>query len=70
MNADLMDVRVTGRGQSLVQLHMLSQAARAWVEEKVDAEPYMFLGDAVCVEHRYVDDIISGMLDAGLVVED
>lgn len=62
------DVRVIAAG-NLVQLFLNTASAKAWVHDNVDAPDYMWLGgDCVCVEHRYVEDIIAGMQDAGLEV--
>jgi hypothetical protein len=62
------DVRIIGAG-NLVQLFLNTPEAHAWVKENVDAPDYLWLGnDSFCVEPRYVNDIVAGMIDAGLEV--
>lgn len=44
--------------------------AREWIEENVGTEPWQWLGDALAVDHRYIEDLELGMLDAGLTTDD
>jgi hypothetical protein len=62
------DVRITGWGSTIIQFHLLTDTAKAWVDNNVDPEA-QFLGDALCVEPRYATDIFDGMLTDGLVLE-
>lgn len=48
-------------------LHPLTDAARKWIAEHIGAEAQRF-GEAVVVEHRYICDIIDGILADGLEV--
>jgi hypothetical protein len=57
-----------GGGGSIYTLTPLSEAAREWINENVQAEDCMWLGHSLCVEHRYIADIVKGMRDAGLIV--
>lgn len=61
------DALVSGGG-SIYQLTPLSEAAKAWISENVQAEGFMWMGSSLCVEHRYIADIVQGMQDAGLEV--
>lgn len=61
------DVIVSGHG-SVVSFQLVSQAARDWVEEFVQAESWQFLGNSLCVDWRYADGLKDAALDAGLVV--
>ena len=61
------DVTVSGSG-TIYLLHLQTLAAFAWVEDHVVGER-QFLGDALAVEHRYVADIVAGMLEGGLELE-
>lgn len=45
----------------------LTQAASDWIEENV-SEDRQYFGNALAVEHRFVGDIIAGMLSAGLEI--
>ena len=40
--------------------------ARAWFDESVQAEPWQRFGRGITVEHRYVQDILVGLEEAGL----
>lgn len=48
-------------------LRPLTPAAYGWIDANL-AEDYLSFGDAVVVEHRYISDIASGILGAGLQV--
>lgn len=43
-----------------------SDVAKDWLKEHVD-ENAMWHGNGVAVEHRYVDDILLGMAEDGLL---
>ena len=51
--------------QTVFCLCPLTPEAKQWIEENVNYESYQKLGDAVCIEHRYIADIVSGLLEAG-----
>lgn len=59
------DVRVRDAG-SIVQFFLLTQKAKDWVRENVESEGWQWMGQALCVDHRYATDLINGMLEAGL----
>ena len=61
------DIRLSDAG-SLVQFEPLTDAAKEWISEFVEAEPYMWLGNRLCVESRYAEEISNAMAEAGLVV--
>lgn len=60
------DFEVSGGG-TVYLLHPLTRAAHAWVEEHLPTDA-MRLGDAVVVEHRYIRDIVGGVVRDGLAV--
>lgn len=62
------DALVSGGG-SIFQITPLSDAAKAWIDANVEAEGYMWMGSSLCVEHRYIADIVAGMQSAGLKVK-
>ena len=63
------DVEVTNNG-SLFTFRLLTDAAKAWVEENVHIEDYMWMGDSTFhCEPRYAGDITNGMQAEGLVVQ-
>lgn len=48
-------------------LRPLSTDAFAWIDENLSADRQMF-GNAVAIEHRYIQPILVGIHEAGLVV--
>jgi hypothetical protein len=61
-----MDIALADHG-SIVLLAPVSDAGREWCSEWID-DAGMRTGSAYVVEHRYVDAIVDGMIDAGLDV--
>lgn len=53
---------------SIWLFRLQTDAAREWVAECVDPDAQYF-GNALAVEHRYVDNLTVGMIEDGLVVE-
>lgn len=60
------DVTLSGSG-SVYLFHLLTEAARDWVDTHVSTDRQMF-GAALAVEHRYVADLAQGMRADGLSV--
>lgn len=52
--------------QTVYGIAPVSPAALAWLQENVTAESWQWLGGALVIEHRYIDDILAGIADAGL----
>jgi len=52
---------------SLFLFHLLTDAARSWVETHVTGEHTMY-DDSLVVEHRYAEDLAAGMIRDGLEV--
>ena len=61
------DVQLANHG-SVSMLTPRSEAAKVWVAENLPADAMTF-GDAIVIEHRFVEGIASGMLNAGLSIE-
>ena len=61
------DVHVINHG-SVVAFHLISQNAKTFVDENVQAEGWQFMGDALCVDHRFAGDLAEGMRENGLVL--
>ena len=59
------DVRVTNHG-TIFAVELESRAARSWWKDHVIEG--MEFGTAKIVEHRYIKDIVNGMLEDGLAV--
>lgn len=64
--APVPDVRITGGG-TVYLFELLTEHARAWVNENVSAERQMF-GRGLAVEHRYAAVLAGGMQADGLLV--
>lgn len=59
------DINVVFHG-TIVQFFLNTPAAKAWFEDNApDALPF---GSTVCVETRFAEDILNGMLNDGLEV--
>lgn len=62
------DVEWRGEG-SMYQVRAVTKTAKDWVAENVQLEGWQYMGEWFAVEHRYIDNLVTGMLDAGLNVE-
>jgi hypothetical protein len=60
------DVEVENHG-SILLVRPLTPVAQDWIAENVGGDPQWWAGAIAC-EPRYVDDLVAGMADAGLVV--
>ena len=60
------DFEVQNEG-TIYLLRPLTPAARAWVAGYIPDDAQYF-GDAVVVEHRYIRDIVAGIVADGLTV--
>lgn len=64
-----MDIRVENEG-TITLLHPQTPAGTEWVEENIGQDNgFQPQWPTVVVEHRYVRDIIDGMIRDGLEVE-
>lgn len=61
------DVSISGSG-TLYLFHLNTNAARDWVQEFV-SEDRQFFGNALAVEHRFVEDLAAALSQDGLAVE-
>jgi hypothetical protein len=52
---------------SIFLLHPFTYAAQEWITENISPDRIMF-GDAVVVEHRFILNLIEGILADGLEV--
>jgi len=52
-------------GGSVFLIRPLTDAARDWLEAHTDGT---WFGGALAVEHRYVESLVAGMREDGLVV--
>jgi hypothetical protein len=61
------DFRVIDGG-SVFLLTPLTPSGQQWVEDNLPAEALRYAG-AIAIEHRYIDPIVEGLMDAGLTLE-
>ena len=62
-----MDVRIRDEG-SVVAFTLETEAAKTWVKENLETEPWQWLGESLVIDHRMSGPIIDGMMSAGLEV--
>ena len=55
---------------SLFLLRPLNSSAKNWMNDHLpmDSEETQFWGDAIVIESRFVGDIVTGIIDDGLVL--
>lgn len=62
------DIKVWREG-TVVAFEVRTERAREWVAEHVQLESWQWIGTAFAVEHRFAEDLIEGMSEAGLILE-
>jgi hypothetical protein len=53
---------------SFYMLYPISTEGSLWIEENVDSDEVTHFGGGIPVEHRYVQELTAGALEAGLSV--
>ena len=61
-----MDIRIANHG-SLFTATPVTDAGRDWIDENVGGETQWWCGGLV-VEHRFIDNLVDGMVGDGLEV--
>ena len=61
------DISVTGGG-TVYLVDWLTAKGKAWIAENLPDDAQR-MGESVVVEHRYIGDIVRGMVDDGLLVQ-
>ena len=61
------DFSVNNQG-NIFLLTAKSEAGQEWIAEYIGGDVQMF-GDAIVVDHRYISDIVQGIMEDGLTVE-
>lgn len=61
------DLSVQNEG-TIFLLRPLTDAGAAWIGENLVAEDVQWFGDALCVEHRYIGEIVQAAQEYGLGV--
>lgn len=63
----VVDVSVSNHG-SVILFAPLTDKAREWINDNVQAEGWQFFGGSLAVEPRFAFELTQGMKDAGLEV--
>ena len=53
--------------QTIFGLEPITEEAKTFIDENVHSEPYQWLGKVLVIEHRYIADIVTGMIEEGLI---
>lgn len=53
---------------SIYLLRPMNDRAKQYLKATVDAEPYMYFGEALAVERRYISEIVRGAIEDGYIV--
>jgi hypothetical protein len=61
------DLRFEHHG-SVVLIRPLTPEGRDWIETNVETEGWQWFGGAVAAEPRYIENVVLGAVEAGLVV--
>jgi hypothetical protein len=62
------DVRIHNEGP-VVGFTPISKEAKSWLMEQVQSEGWQWRGNVLYVDHRFADNLIDGMREAGLIME-
>jgi hypothetical protein len=63
------DVRIINEG-TLTGVLALNAEARQWIDDNVHSEGWQWMGKVLWVDHRMVDNLLDGMIAAGLSLTD
>ena len=62
------DVFIENHGSVALFTPMTPDAHR-WIEEHVEVEPWQRIGGSIACEPRFLDQLVEGMQESGLVVK-
>jgi len=62
------DFRVTNHG-SVVLITPLTDQGTSWLNENVQTESWQWFGNSLSCEPRYVEDLLNGAINDGLLAE-
>ncbi|MGI8923370.1 MAG: hypothetical protein ACR2HJ_04915 [Fimbriimonadales bacterium] len=63
------DFRVFNDG-SVSILTPITDTAREWTEENVYFESWQTIGGSICIDHRFLVDLLEGILNTGFTIVD
>ena len=53
--------------QTVFSLIPITDEAKVWVKGNIQSESWQWLGRVLVIEHRFIADIVAGMMAAGLI---
>jgi len=53
---------------SIITIQPVSEAACEWLDDNVAAEPWQWLGGALCVDPRLAPDLVAEITQAGFEI--
>jgi len=65
--ANKVDVLVENHG-TIFLFKPQTEAAKQWFAENVQTEGWQWLGKGLGVDHRFAENLVAGMIEAGLEV--
>jgi len=68
MTADR-DLLVRDEKGTIIQVVAQTEAGYEWLAEHTNAEPWQWMGRALCIDHRFARAVIEGAIADGLGVE-
>ncbi len=48
----------------------LTETAKDWISDNVQTEPWQWLRGNLAIDHHYIEDLVDGMIKAGLTAKD
>ena len=61
------DIQITRSG-NIFLVQPVTQEAKDWIEKNVQTEDWQWFGTALCVDQHYIESLLRGMQDDGLVI--
>ena len=61
------DFSISDHG-TVISIRPLNEAARRWLDENVVSEPWQWVQGALCVEVRFVRDLLIEIEEAGFAI--
>ncbi len=53
--------------QTMYTLTSITQGAQEWVSNNLSYKPYQQIGEGIVIEHRYIADIMAGLIEEGFL---
>jgi hypothetical protein len=64
----MIDVRIINEG-IIIGFQPITAIAKEWFDENVQSERWQWLGNVLGIDHRYAEDIIAALAEAGMEVQ-